>query len=393
MAIEATGGKNAQRATGSHANHRERLRERFLHAAEGVRTDAEALELLLCYAIPQRDVRPLADDLIRRFGTLDGVLAAPLPALEAVPGVKRYVATLLKLGHYLRTRTGEPFAAGEQTQLALFEQPREPGEADTSAAHRESKPRKPPVRKREGPFSKSVFREALDVLPQLPDGLVGLALRQFVQARLHFSAVSTRERYGNYIIRRMLPATSSDDPIVAFARSFAQTQALRDVCFYRFCLAEPLMAEIARDVLVPATGQGKLYRTRLQEYLRGRYPTSGSLEEALKACVDVLLQSGVATGDSKVLTVSYRPVALPSFAFVLHSEFSEPGIYPIAEIENGGAYRTLLWNPDSLLPSLYELRNQGVISKISEIDTYRQFTVSLSLQDLVKQLAAGGGRP
>ena len=43
-----------------------------------------------------------------------------------------------------------------------------------------------------------------------------------------------------------------------------------------------------------------------------------------------------------------------------------------------------------LLPSLYELRNQGLISKVSEIDNIRQFTTKWTLDELVEHLVAEG---
>ncbi len=55
--------------------HRQRLRDRFL-TGEGGLPDYELLELLLFFSIPRRDVKPLAKQLIERFGSLGGVLAA-----------------------------------------------------------------------------------------------------------------------------------------------------------------------------------------------------------------------------------------------------------------------------------------------------------------------------
>jgi DNA repair protein RadC len=56
--------------------HRQRLRERFLAGAAGALPDYELLELLLFFSIPRRDVKPLAKQLLERFGSLGGVLAA-----------------------------------------------------------------------------------------------------------------------------------------------------------------------------------------------------------------------------------------------------------------------------------------------------------------------------
>src|SRR5690606_19599065 len=76
-------GKNVN---GSSTGHRERLRQRFSEAPVQL-TDAQRLELLLTFAIPRRDVAPLADRLIQRFGSLDQVLSASRDELHAVEGV------------------------------------------------------------------------------------------------------------------------------------------------------------------------------------------------------------------------------------------------------------------------------------------------------------------
>ena len=78
-------------------NHRSRLRERFRKAgAEGMH-DYELLELLLTYAIPRRDVKPLAKKLIDKFGSLSGVLDATQKELEAVKGLGSMSASLIRL--------------------------------------------------------------------------------------------------------------------------------------------------------------------------------------------------------------------------------------------------------------------------------------------------------
>ena len=54
----------ASDAPSPHAGHRARLRQRLLEAPADL-SEAEILELLLSYAIPRRDVAPLADSLGR----------------------------------------------------------------------------------------------------------------------------------------------------------------------------------------------------------------------------------------------------------------------------------------------------------------------------------------
>ncbi len=82
---------------GVHEGHRERLKARFLEHGLNSFSDIEALELLLFYAIPRRDTNELAHLLIKRFGSLSGVLAAEYNDLKDVPGVGSSAATLIKL--------------------------------------------------------------------------------------------------------------------------------------------------------------------------------------------------------------------------------------------------------------------------------------------------------
>ena len=77
--------------------HRERLRSRFLETGDQGLPDYEILELLLFRSIPQRDVKPLAKELIARFGSLSGVLGARRERLTEVKGVGDSVAADLKL--------------------------------------------------------------------------------------------------------------------------------------------------------------------------------------------------------------------------------------------------------------------------------------------------------
>ena len=77
--------------------HRERLRRRFLLGGGRDMPDYELLELLLTIAIPRRDVKPLAKELIRKFGSFAEVVNAPLEELMLVKGVKENTAAVLRI--------------------------------------------------------------------------------------------------------------------------------------------------------------------------------------------------------------------------------------------------------------------------------------------------------
>jgi DNA repair protein RadC len=77
--------------------HRQRLRQRFLGGGAEALPDYELLELILCLAIPQKDVKPLAKDLLARFGGFAEVIHADLTVLLTIPGIKENAATAIKI--------------------------------------------------------------------------------------------------------------------------------------------------------------------------------------------------------------------------------------------------------------------------------------------------------
>ena len=97
--------------------HRERLRTRFKNDPTSL-NEVEILELLLTYAIPRRDVAPLAQSLISRFGNLQAVLIAPSSDLLSLDAIGEATATFIQLlGTVIQTRT----YMADTSQLKLFD--------------------------------------------------------------------------------------------------------------------------------------------------------------------------------------------------------------------------------------------------------------------------------
>ncbi|MFL4979497.1 MAG: DNA repair protein RadC, partial [Xanthobacteraceae bacterium] len=77
--------------------HRDRLRARFMEVGGDAVPDYELLELVLFRSIPRRDVKPIAKELLKRFGTFAEVLAATPARLMEVDGIGESVVTDLKI--------------------------------------------------------------------------------------------------------------------------------------------------------------------------------------------------------------------------------------------------------------------------------------------------------
>ncbi|WP_390911718.1 DNA repair protein RadC [Pseudosulfitobacter sp. SM2401] len=79
------------------ADHRSRLRSRFMDGGANALPDYELLELVLFRAIPRRDVKPLAHTLMDTFGDFNRVITAPIARLKSIKGVGDAVVTELKI--------------------------------------------------------------------------------------------------------------------------------------------------------------------------------------------------------------------------------------------------------------------------------------------------------
>ena len=84
--------------------HRQRLRDRFLSGADEALPDYELLELMLFFAIPRIDTKPISKQLIARFGSLAGVVNASAEQLSEIERVSHYVITLFKAVRIMATR-------------------------------------------------------------------------------------------------------------------------------------------------------------------------------------------------------------------------------------------------------------------------------------------------
>jgi DNA repair protein RadC len=81
----------------SEAGHRARLRARLLSAGDAAIADHELIEMVLFLALPRRDTKPIARDLLIRFGSFASAISAPVPDLLGVDGLGEAGAAALKI--------------------------------------------------------------------------------------------------------------------------------------------------------------------------------------------------------------------------------------------------------------------------------------------------------
>lgn len=80
-----------------HAEHRQRVKDRFLKSGLDDFSEIQVLEMILFYSITRKDTNDIAHALLDRFGSLYQVLEAPVEELARVKGVGMHSAILLSL--------------------------------------------------------------------------------------------------------------------------------------------------------------------------------------------------------------------------------------------------------------------------------------------------------
>jgi DNA repair protein RadC len=365
--------------------HRQRLKERFLESSSAF-SDADKLELLLTYAIPQKDVRELAEKLISDFGSIEAVLEAKDISLITYPMVKSSTIALFKLIQSIKSDINNlpfsdtKFVKESQLNESLFPAPDFIYEKPHKHLNRESEF-----------FANSLVKETIEILPTLPDSKSYEEIKSFVRTNLHFSAEESRKRYSSYIMNRMFPNNLSNLPLIRFAKLYKNQQALNDVVFYHFCKAEPLMVKIINEFFLQNIGKGSLERVFLKSKVKELFPNhlDKSVGKCVSAAVEAFRAANIGKNDTKTIFFNYRDTLLPSFAYILHAEFAEPGMFNFDLMLENNNIKSMLWYPERMIECLYELRNKGIISKVSEIDNMRQFTTKYTLNELVEKISNG----
>lgn len=101
------------------------MRDSFVRGEDISHSEEALLDLLLTYAIPQKDVQPLAKRLLAEFGGFSSLLETPMETLSKSDIIKENSAVLLKLVDWIRRHHGAKPPIKEtvktKTQASLFD--------------------------------------------------------------------------------------------------------------------------------------------------------------------------------------------------------------------------------------------------------------------------------
>jgi len=350
----------------SHQGHRERLRERFSDSAQDF-SDQDYLELLLTYAIPRSDVRPITMDILARYGTLERVLTASPDDLKSIFGLGSGVILFIKLISDINRKMSDKMP--EQTQPALF----------AAATSSFAKPRKLRV------FANDEIENSLQFLPQAANYSMLSEFKNMLESQLPYNSFETRQRRAGFILDRFYSMGSLGSPLT-YASSRMSRDEFKPVVFYHLAQAEPILAKVADEFVFPALPIGKVTREQLREFVLKYLPgiSASSQANLLRSILTAYDSLDVGRVGNETLRMQFHAASLHAFVYILISEYPDPGIYTFDSLFSGPAHRWLLWDKDWIRKQLYLLRDMGIVSKVSEIDTVRQFSLELGQNDCLR---------
>ena len=353
--------------------HRDRLRQRFLSDPDQLSV-AELLELILTYAIPRKDVGPIAIKLLFQFRDIDGVLSASYDELQSIDGIGEQAAIFIKVLAQLNSSKLEnktesnismPHEQTEFQQPNLFEV-----EAELGPLFKETKMRT---------FANDEISNSLQFIPKASQFNDIETFKEYLEDNLPYNSFSTRRRRANYILNRYFPDGNIHTSLVYFAENCSGDQELKEAIFYQVLKAEPIAAICAEELIWSSVPRGSIAREELLNFILQYLPdiSNSSQKNTIRSIFNTYDLLGIGKQEDKLLRVQIHNGTLEGFLYVLASEYSEPGVYSFESLFDGPIRHWMLWDKEWIRMQLYNLQDFGVIAKVSEIDTVRQFTLQL----------------
>ena len=354
--------------------HRAKLRQRFLSDPDQL-SIGELLELVLTFAIPRKDVGPIANELLIHFKNIDGVLSASYEELQGIDGIGEQAAIFIRALDKIKQSnlSSKEDAKDSMTknqegieQPLLFEV-----EAELGPFFEESKEIKMRA------YVNDEIANTLEFLPRAAQFVDIETFKHYLEESLPYNSSTTRQRRANYILGRYFPDGYIRTPLTYFTANCSSENELKEAIFYQVLQAEPFATIIAEEFIWPALPIGYVDREVMREYISGSLPDTSlaSQKKIIHAVFKTYTLLSIGRSDGDLLHIQIHNGTLEGFLYVLASEYPEPGVYSFDSLYNGPMRHWLLWDKEWMRLQLYNLQDFGVIAKVSEIDTVRQFTL------------------
>lgn len=226
-------------------------------------------------------------------------------------------------------------------------------------------------------FNNPLVVESLQHLPAALEHPDANSFQAYLVEHLHFNSEKTRRRMAQYIANRFSVDGVLNLDLARAIQRFGDSQIGREILYFEYIQAIPLLQEIAVRWLAELPEQGtdrESFIGFLEMILGGR--------SVKKVSKDVTLTFKRFGKLSSPKLSHYCPVwvepPLEAFLYVLARLYPERTMVRVEMFMNEHAVRAMLWLADRLPELLHGAEKAGHISKISQLDQYHQFTLASS---------------
>ncbi len=239
-------------------------------------------------------------------------------------------------------------------------------------------------------FADDEIRNSLKLLPQAPRMGEFVAFKKYLLEKLPYNSSRTRQRRADYILERFYPDETLDTALTLFLENNRNADALKEVVFYHILKTEPLLARVAAELVFPALPVGRIDRQQLREFVVSQLPGIGvaSQRKTLTSIFHSYTLLDVASQDRDQLKFKLRRGTSEAFVYILAAEYPAAGMYSFGKLFESPMHRGLLWDRDWIRDQLYRMRAAGLLSKLSEIDSTRQFSLERGQRESLVQFFA-----
>jgi hypothetical protein len=223
-------------------------------------------------------------------------------------------------------------------------------------------------------FNSPLIEESLRFLPNALEHPTSVGFRAFLADHLPQNSLNTRRRNGEYIAHRFSHDGQMNLALALALKRYGDSRIGREILYFELLLSVPLLQEAASLWLAEQPGAGAP-RVSLVSFISSR-AAGRSGKQIATAALTAFRQCGKATTekDGRVLPVWGAP-ATEAFLYVLTRLYPERDMVRSDAFAGLPVIRGMLWPRAAVDEALKLALDAGHLSKISELDQYRQFTL------------------
>lgn len=239
-------------------------------------------------------------------------------------------------------------------------------------------------------FNNPLIGESLRHLPEAVNHPTSVAFRNFLIEHLHHNSQGTRARFAQYISQRYSRDGAMNLDLARAIARWGEERTGREILYFELLQATPILSETAALWLAEQPPSGAP-RSALLEFVARRL-LGKSAGQVAKAMVQAFRECGKLTSPKPAV---YLPVwsapPIEAFLYVLARLYPERTMVRLDLFLGEPILRALLWPRPAVEGLLAAACSAGHLSRISELDQVRQFTLDGTGAERMNRLLGEAG--